>query len=141
MSPRAQAVSDGSITGHCKAIRDNGRATKWIQRLRAQGEGIRLLCFPHAGGGASAFDSWRTTFPSGIEVCPVQYPGRENRWGEPAAAGLDNLLAALADDLAQLWSEPFAFLGHSFGALVAFELTRVLIRQGRAPPIRLFLSG
>src|SRR5215813_9802465 len=140
MSPRPGPICEASDTGHSQATWGTG-AGKWIQRLRDQGDCIRLLCFPHAGGGASAFEWWRTSSPSGIDVCPVQYPGRENRWGEPFAPELTDLLTALAEDLAPIWERPFAFLGHSFGALVAFELARVLIQQGHPPPVRLFLTG
>jgi medium-chain acyl-[acyl-carrier-protein] hydrolase len=141
MSRRPGPIWEATDTGHSQVIRSTSGAGKWIQRLRHQSDCIRLLCFPHAGGGASAFESWRTTFPSGIDICPVQYPGRENRWGDSFAADLTDLLAALAEDLAQIWRQPFAFLGHSFGALVAFELARVLIHQGYPPPVRLFLTG
>jgi medium-chain acyl-[acyl-carrier-protein] hydrolase len=135
-SSEAPAVSHNS-----NALVDHDRAAQWIRGLRRQCDGIRLLCFPHAGGGASVFGGWRASFPAGIELCPVQYPGRENRWGEPGPTDFSSLITVLADDLVPLWHEPFAFLGHSFGAAVAFELARVLVRRGFAPPLRLFLSA
>jgi surfactin synthase thioesterase subunit len=134
-SSEAFAVSrDGMV------FADDDRSAKW-RGPRGQRGDVQLLCFPHAGGGASAFRGWRTAFPARIELCPIQYPGRENRWRESGPPDLSSLITALADDLAALWQEPFAFLGHSFGALVAFELARVLVRRGCAPPLRLFLSA
>ena len=119
---------------------DIDHAARWIRRLQHNDGRIRVLCFPHAGGGASAFAAWQTRFPRGIEICPVQYPGRETRRGEPLCGDMADLVQALADDLEGLWREPCAFLGHSFGALVAFELARAILRQGHQP-LRLFLSG
>jgi medium-chain acyl-[acyl-carrier-protein] hydrolase len=102
---------------------------------------MRLLCFPHAGGGASAFAAWPTHFSTGIEVCAVQLPGRENRFGEPPAVDIAAVVEALADLFLPDVTAPFAFLGHSFGALIAFELTRTLLRRARPAPLHLFLSA
>jgi medium-chain acyl-[acyl-carrier-protein] hydrolase len=43
--------------------------------------------------------------------------------------------------LLQYSDKPFAFFGHSMGALIAFELARRLRREGRPPPLHLFVSG
>jgi surfactin synthase thioesterase subunit len=116
---------------------------KWILGSRGSRETdtIYLFCFPFAGGGASVFAKWPSSFPSHITVCPIQYPGRENRWGQPGFASLETLVETMANDLAPFWLGRFAFLGHSFGALVAFELARALSRRGHSAPLRLFLSG
>jgi len=100
-----------------------------------------LLCLPHAGGGASAYSNWGTHFASNIAVFAVRYPGRETRWGEPIPDDLDTLVQSIADDLTSFWDKPFALFGHSFGALVATELARVLAGRGGPMPLRLFLSG
>jgi medium-chain acyl-[acyl-carrier-protein] hydrolase len=51
------------------------------------------------------------------------------------------LVQALAQALAPLLDKPFAFFGHSLGALIAFELARHLRRQSGVWPIRLFVSA
>jgi medium-chain acyl-[acyl-carrier-protein] hydrolase len=51
------------------------------------------------------------------------------------------LVQALADALAPLLDKPFAFFGHSLGALVGFELARQLRRQSGVQPFRLFVSA
>jgi surfactin synthase thioesterase subunit len=116
---------------------------RWVKGLRDNLDAgtIRLFCFPFAGGGASAFAGWAASFPNQIAVCPVQYPGREDRWGEPSFSSLKSLVETLADDLEPYWRGRFAFLGHSFGALVAFELARALERRGLPNPVRLFISA
>jgi medium-chain acyl-[acyl-carrier-protein] hydrolase len=102
---------------------------------------IRLFCFPYAGGGASIFRDWAQDLPDFVEVCPVQLPGRENRFQEALLTCLEPLIEALAGELAPQLDPPFAFFGHSMGALVAFELARRLHRDGRPLPARLLVAG
>src|SRR5262245_63225231 len=101
---------------------------------------VRLFCFPYAGGGASVFRGWADCLPGAVEVCPVQMPGRETRFREPAFTRLPPLVEALAASLRPHLDRPFAFFGHSLGALVAFELARRLRRDRGPEPIRLFAS-
>jgi 4'-phosphopantetheinyl transferase len=51
------------------------------------------------------------------------------------------LIEVLAEALRPYLDRPFAFFGHSLGALVAFELARRLGRDGGPQPVRLFVSG
>ena len=102
---------------------------------------LRLFCFPYAGGGASAYRGWGAALPADVEVCPVQLPGRESRLREPAIDRPGPLIQALADALQAHLGLPFAFFGHSMGAMLSFELTRELRRRGGPLPLRLFVSG
>jgi surfactin synthase thioesterase subunit len=51
------------------------------------------------------------------------------------------LVEALGDALEAYPDEPFAFFGHSMGAVVAFELARLLRRRNRPLPSMLVASG
>lgn len=101
----------------------------------------RLFCFPYAGGGASIFRSWVDAFPTDLEVCPIQLPGREDRLSSPPFTRLSLLVETVAEILLPRLDAPFAFFGHSMGALIAFELTRQLRAQQGLLPIHLFVSG
>jgi len=101
----------------------------------------RLFCFPYAGGGASLFRTWSNDLPSDVEVCPVQLPGRENRLKEAALTDMSSLIESVASGLLPWLDRPFAFFGHSMGALVAFELARALRRTPGLRPAHLFVSG
>ncbi|ACB75242.1 Thioesterase [Opitutus terrae PB90-1] len=104
---------------------------------------LRLVCLAHAGAGASTFFSWGAALQSaGIEVRAVQYPGRENRYGEPCLPQAPAMVQALADAWPEIAPGPCALYGHSMGALLGFELARELARRGAAnPPRHLFLAG
>lgn len=134
------AASQRSSSGHAPDVVSRDPATRWIPGFHDRRGDVRLLCFPHAGGGASTFAGWHQYFRR-IAVCPVQYPGRETRWGEAMPDQLQVMVDSIADDLASVWREPFALFGHSFGALVAFELAHALLRRNAGLPLRLFLSG
>ena len=102
---------------------------------------LPLFCLPHAGGGASAYRAWLGTVP-GVAVLPVQLPGRESRFRDPAYEDMAPLVADLAPVvLGEAGGRPYAVYGHSLGALVAFELVREIRRVGAAGPVRLFVSG
>ncbi|MDX2939098.1 thioesterase II family protein [Streptomyces ipomoeae] len=102
---------------------------------------LRLLCFPHAGAGASAYQSWAPGLPDRVEVLPVRLPGREARADERPYTEVAELTSDLAGDLEPLWREPYVLFGHSMGALLAFELARELRRRGLPGPRRLIVSG
>lgn len=93
---------------------------------------LRLFCFPHAGGGAAAFKTWAEELPALIVVAPMRQPRRSN---------MAELVAALYDSIQPYLDEPFAFFGHSMGAAVAFELSRLLRRRDRPMPRMLVASG
>jgi len=102
---------------------------------------LRLFCFPYAGTGASIFRTWPDGLPADVEVCPVQFPGRGTRLLETPYTQLSPAVEAVAQALAPLLDKPFAFFGHSLGALVGFELARQLRRQSGVQPVRLFVSA
>lgn len=115
---------------------------KWLSyRREVPGAKLRLFCFPFGGGGASIFTSWSHAMPAGVEVCPVQPPGRENRLGEPPITYMPQMITLLAKALTPYIDRPFAFFGHSIGALTMFELARQFRRQGLRSPDWLFASG
>jgi medium-chain acyl-[acyl-carrier-protein] hydrolase len=102
---------------------------------------LRLFCFPYAGGGASVFREWPRFFPYDIDVCPVQLPGRESRGLESPMTSLTQIVEALVSEIQPLLQTPFAFFGHSMGALLAYETARQLGRNHGKHPVHLFVSG
>ena len=118
-------------------------ANPWIAYRRARPAArLRLFCFPYAGGGASVYRGWGEELPEAIEVCPVQPPGREGRIRQPPHRDLDSLVEALDQGLAEELDErPYAFFGHSLGALAAYELARRRRAAGRSGPVHLLVSA
>lgn len=101
---------------------------------------LRLLCLPFAGGGVGIYRSWPGAMPEGVQVVPVELPGRERRLKEPAYKNMGVLLRDLGPALEPLADVPFAVFGHSMGAAIAYEVARAATSVGK-PPVALFLSA
>lgn len=114
----------------------------WIKRMRANPAAKRrLICLPHAGGGAWAFRTWPDALPADVEVLSVQLPGREDRLTDEPLDAAAPIVRTVADVLAGSLDRPYAIYGHSMGALLGFELLRELRRRGAAPAERLFAAA
>lgn len=114
----------------------------WLARyLRRPSARLRLFCLPFAGSGATVYANWAESLPDTIELCPIQLPGRETRFRENAHDRLTPLVQELEQALRPYLDKPFAFFGHSLGALIAFELTRRLRRFAAPLPVHLFVSA
>lgn len=117
-------------------------STRWLACSKPNPQArVRLFCFPYAGGGASVFHTWAEKLPTTVEVCAVHLPGREIRLSESPFTRLSPLVHTLTEALLPHLTTPFAFFGHSMGALIGFELARQLRRQHGPSPVHLFVSG
>jgi medium-chain acyl-[acyl-carrier-protein] hydrolase len=102
---------------------------------------LRLFCFPYAGGGSAIYRPWARQIHRHIEVVPALLPGREFRLREPALTRIEPLVESLAREIFPYLDRPFAFFGHSMGAIISFELARRLRWERGVEPDHLFISG
>ncbi|MER5220036.1 thioesterase II family protein [Streptomyces flaveus] len=107
----------------------------WLRRpLPRPAARTSLVCFPHAGGAAAFYTPWARLLPPDVELVAVQYPGRQDRVGEPPAETMDELAGAVADALrADRASRELVLFGHSMGASVAWETALRLEGSGHSP--------
>ncbi|MFI0483408.1 thioesterase II family protein [Actinomadura sp. 9N215] len=101
---------------------------------------LRLFCLPHAGGSAVFFRPWAKEINPAVEVHAVQYPGRADRMADPLIDDAHQVARLVAGAMAPLIDRPAAVFGHSMGAVLAYEVTRLLQERGTAP-VHLFVSG
>jgi medium-chain acyl-[acyl-carrier-protein] hydrolase len=102
---------------------------------------MRLICLPHAGGGASSFHHLAALLPSDIEMLAVQLPGRESRLSEAPFRRMAAVIDALSKGINGWLEKPYSLFGHSMGALIAFELGREIRRRGLPLPRTTIVSG
>lgn len=116
---------------------------RWLHRHPvAEGEPrARLICFPHAGGSAASFHGWVRHLPADVELVAVQYPGRQDRMGEPPAEDMDRLADDVAEALLPLAGPPLVLFGHSMGSGLAHEVARRLERHPDVLITHLFVSA
>lgn len=119
------------------------QSDRWLLRVCAEHASIdaRLVCFPFAGGSASFYRPWRALLSPRVELCAVQLPGRESRFGEPLIRDREVLIAHLMGVIAPLLDKPCIFFGHSMGAMLAQRVARGLVDSRGRGPAALFVSA
>jgi surfactin synthase thioesterase subunit/aryl carrier-like protein len=127
----------GATEGEAKSELD-----KWIIRTKkVDNPRLRLFCLPYFAGGASIFSNWHEFLPDDIEVCAVQFPGREERGDEKAFDDVNKLVSKMTEVIEPLLTTPCAFYSHSSGAGVALELTKHLNRELDVQPTKFMVGG
>lgn len=117
-------------------------ANKWLlQGTTQQAVHLRLFCFPHAGGNANNYIHWQNSLSPGIQLCVLQLPGRGSRIQDAALDSMDDLVAAIVEGISPYLDKPFAFFGHSMGAIVAYEVSQRLRALNKAMPRQLLVSS
>jgi pyochelin biosynthesis protein PchC len=93
---------------------------------------MRLVAFPWAGASASSLRPLCDALAretSAIELHVVAYAGRSHRRGTPSARSLDDVVEDVLPSMRALRG-PVALYGHSFGAVVAFDVALAAERRG-----------
>ena len=118
-----------------------GAADWFVSRGEAAPWSARIFCFPYAGGSPRAFLDWQAGLGEDAEILGICRPGREHRADEPAPTITELIdgAAAAITTVTEADGRPFYLFGHSFGALLAFEVCRRL--SGSAVPRHLIASG
>ena len=106
-------------------------ADRWLVRLGGPPAPERtLVVVPHTVGSPSAFRRWASVLPPTVELIAVNMPGHERRVGEAPLTRLEPIADAIAEVVAARPGPPVAVLGHSQGAIIAFEVVRRLEAVG-----------
>lgn len=96
---------------------------------------LTVFGFPAAGGSAAHFTRWRRWLPAGVAIQPIELPGHGTRRQEPAIDDWPRLVATACDVVRDRVTGPYALAGHSFGALLAYEVAATLSRTGPGPAL------
>jgi surfactin synthase thioesterase subunit len=102
---------------------------------------VTLLCLPYAGGSSTIYRGWAERMPRGVQLVPLNLPGRGARVGMPPVHEWPRLLDLIVDDVKPYLNRPFALFGHSMGALLGIELAFELRSRYGAEPVWFGASG
>jgi acyl transferase domain-containing protein/surfactin synthase thioesterase subunit len=102
---------------------------------------VRLFCIPYGVIGGSLFREWSKKLPDYIDVWPIQFPGKENRMNEKPIDNIREAVDALEEVFSPALDLPYAFYGHSIGALIAFRFAYRLWERHANKPVHLFPGG
>lgn len=112
----------------------------WLHRAPSPAADGRVFCIPHAGCGTGIFAEWPAQ-TGGVEFLHVELPGRISRYGETMPGTFQELAASMIAGLGPYLDVPYAFFGHCWSALAAYEATVQAERSGLPAPARLFVSS
>ncbi|QAT84049.1 thioesterase [Corallococcus coralloides] len=116
--------------------------SSWLRPLRRPAcPRLTLVAVPPAGSGASLYAPWQAHLPEDVALIAVQLPGRENRIREPLLTRFDAAVEGITSALATLPGPIDGLFGHSFGAILSFEVMRRMRRLSQPLPRHFFASG
>ena len=120
--------------------RSSGRAW-FVGTIRRDAPRLRLYCLPYAGSTSSIYRGWAEDLPHDVEIWPVDLPGRWYEAHEKPLPSMHELVKVLGPVLAEQRHTRYALFGYSFGATLAFELTRWMRRHGHCLPQHLHVAA
>lgn len=104
--------------------------------------GIKLLLFPHAGGSARSYMTFKRYLDPSIDVVAIEPSGRGMRIDEKKFDFMPDCAADIIDKyLYAFTSGPYAIFGHSMGTLLSLETVRQAVSQGIPEPQCIIMSG
>ncbi|WP_183068029.1 non-ribosomal peptide synthetase [Streptomyces sp. gCLA4] len=93
---------------------------------------LTLVCFPHGGGDAIAYQPLAAQLPPHIELLAVSPPGHDPLRPGPMLP-VPDFAELAAQEIARTVRGPYAVYGHCAGVVTALETTHVLERLGQRP--------
>ncbi|WP_240800791.1 thioesterase domain-containing protein [Streptomyces sp. ICN441] len=140
------ATAASTATGATTATAAHGAPAARTARPRAEGDWLlvpapqphrplRLFCFPHAGGDATAYTRLARALAPVAEVWALRPPARGGRSRHPMPPDFEALVAAVTEAITPHLTGGdggrFGFYGQSLGALLAYEVARALPAERR----------
>lgn len=100
---------------------------QWLVPLaKSSAADFGIVCFPWAGGGPAGFHPFKAHVGNDLSLWGVSLPGRQHRLADLQDADLGLWVEAIGEELVRLPDHPLVLFGHSFGAIVAFEVAQWL---------------
>ena len=102
---------------------------------------INIFCLPFAGGSKYSYHGYVKQAPASVRLIPLDLPGRGARAEEALLTDLHRMVDDVMGQIRDRLTHPFAFYGHSMGALLAYLVAKRIAAEGLPQPLHLFLTG
>ncbi|MFH8492338.1 thioesterase II family protein [Streptomyces longisporoflavus] len=102
---------------------------------------LRLFVLHHAGGSHLLYRHWPARLPGTWDVRLLDAPGHGFLLDEPQITDACRLADFLLRRVEHELAAPYALFGHSMGALLAYEMTRLAVERGLSLPVWVGLSA
>jgi non-ribosomal peptide synthetase component F/thioesterase domain-containing protein/acyl carrier protein len=127
--PLATFLRARTIEQLAAVLRSSDREPSLIVPLQPKGEQPPLFCFPGAGGSVLYFADVARTFGGARPLLAVQAIGFADRAAPPR--DVETIATRSLEAIREVQPRgPYRLAGHSFGALVAYEIARLLLAAG-----------
>lgn len=104
-----------------------------------------LICLPYAGAGPSIFNTWRPLLQGSVQMLQPSMAGKEKRFAQAPlrdiGAQVTDIAAQIQEQLSHQSTTPIIVFGHSLGAILAYELSRLLESELATRIVHLVVSG
>lgn len=117
---------------------------KWLCSVNRNENAERnLIIFPHAGGNAMYYLPMEKYIIESCKLMIVNLPGRDVRADVPMYRSLRKLAQDFTDENASVFNSgtPYTIMGHSMGAVIAYETASYIEEKNYHKPEALVVSG
>ena len=125
-------------------VAPSGATRAWVKGEDVPGTSVRLFCLPYGSGSTESYAGWQDKLePSGIEVRPIQMPGRAERSEQAPIERADAFLRLFEEAIRPLIldGKPYALYGQSMGGALAYAWVRHAEERGLPLPTHVFVAG
>ena len=101
-----------------------------------------LFFFPHAGGSAKSYSSFKRFLPKELTVVPMELSGRFTRSSEPLLDTVPDCVSDLIEKHSEYITGEYALFGYSMGCITLVEvLKRLADLKGYPLPCHVFIAA
>lgn len=86
----------------------------------------RMFCFPYAGANYNMFNEWSMILGDAVDIYSIEMPGKGSRFLEKPYEKISLVVEEFIREWSKFDNKPFVLLGHSLGALIAFECAKII---------------
>lgn len=98
-----------------------------------------IYSFPYAAGGSHIFNVLKSVIKEHHEIISIEYPGHGKRISEKL---LDSVEEMALDAIKHIsFQGKYSLLGYSMGAMVVFEILRIIMAKKLPPPANVYLCA